>query len=112
MSGQPWPSLWRIEHSKISNYLLNLNHPKGGPKARFWLAFGFDPSNPGVMAQALASHAWENAPGTLKTPLVGPPRLVFEGTIDTPDMRDPIVRTVWELEDPNTARFLTAYPHP
>ncbi|WP_331254794.1 DUF6883 domain-containing protein [Methylobacterium currus] len=36
---------------------MNVDHPKGGSKARFFLAFGVDPSRPEVMAEALIFHA-------------------------------------------------------
>ncbi len=42
----------RIPNDKIVFYLLNVDHPKGGPKARFFLSFGFDPTKPGIMADA------------------------------------------------------------
>ncbi|WP_279598472.1 DUF6883 domain-containing protein [Methylobacterium sp. J-026] len=36
--------LFEVPEDKIVHYLLNVNHPKDGPKARYFLTFGFDPS--------------------------------------------------------------------
>ena len=43
----------RIPTEKIVAYLLNLDHRKGGLKARFFLSFGFTREEPGVMAETL-----------------------------------------------------------
>lgn len=108
MSHATWPSLWRIDQAKIGRYLLNLDHPEGGPKARFFLGFGFSPEAAQVFAEALAAHPWNNPPGRLVTPPIGLPRLIFEGALPAPDGRAPRVRTVWERESNAVARLLTA----
>ncbi|MGX7703302.1 DUF6883 domain-containing protein [Methylobacterium sp. Gmos1] len=57
MSEDGWQPALEVPGSKLVHYLLNVDHPKGGPKARFFLAFGFDPARPEVMAEALILHA-------------------------------------------------------
>ncbi|GJE74766.1 DUF6883 domain-containing protein [Methylorubrum suomiense] len=110
MSAHPWPSLWQVAEDKLVKYLLDINHPVGGPKAKFFLNFGFSPSAPEAFAAALAAHPWLNTQGRLMTPPIGLPRLTFEGPLAAPDGREPRVRTVWEIVSDDTARFLTAYP--
>jgi len=34
-----------VEQKKIADYLLNLSHPEGGGKSRFFLAMGFTVDN-------------------------------------------------------------------
>lgn len=99
-----------IPNDKIVFYLLNVDHPKGGPKARFFLSFGFDPTKPGIMADALIGHFLLN-PGTLvpSTPMT-PERWVVEGPLHTPDGRDPRVRSVWQPEEGTAWRLVTAIP--
>ncbi|WP_348271390.1 DUF6883 domain-containing protein [Methylobacterium sp. Leaf89] len=35
------PTRFTIRNNKLVDYLLDLSHPRGGSKARFFLAFGF-----------------------------------------------------------------------
>ncbi|HJE24471.1 MAG TPA: hypothetical protein K8W01_12510 [Methylorubrum populi] len=101
----------RVPRDKIVHYLLNADHPKGGPKARFFLSFGFDPAMPGVMAGALIEHFNQN-PGVLlpETPTAGE-RMVVEGPLNSPDSRHPHVRSIWQRdEDPMAWRLITAVP--
>ena len=79
--------------SKLAHYLLNVDHPKGGPKARFFLAFGFDPARPEVMAEALILHATDAR--CVPRPAESGPyrRMIVEGPMETPDGRRPRVRS-------------------
>ena len=54
-SSQP-PSLFQIDATKITAYLLNPVHVSGGAKARFFIAQGFSTSRPHELADALLSH--------------------------------------------------------
>jgi hypothetical protein len=110
LSAIPWPSLWQVAEDKLIKYLLDIDHPVGGSKAKFFLGFGFSPAEPEALASALAAHPWLNPQGRLVTPPIGLPRLTFEGPLVAPDGRAPRVRTVWEVTPDDTARFLTAYP--
>jgi hypothetical protein len=102
---------WVIEHPKILEYLLNLDHPRGGSKAKYLLRFGFSLDAPGVLANALVDHAMANLPGIIKQAQQGPHRIVFEGTVRAPDGRDMPLRTVWMAREyPPEMRFVTAYP--
>ena len=49
-----------IEEAKLTSYLLNLAHREGGPKAAFFVAFGFSPGAPDVLAEALLEQARNN----------------------------------------------------
>lgn len=100
-----------VEDSKIKNYLLDINHPVGGGKAKFFLAGGFSPDEPALFAEALKRHLHEHhtAAKTSKTSL-GARRLVIEGAMTMPDGRAPEVRTIWDI-DPGqkSPRLITAY---
>ena len=41
-----------VARSKITKYLMNAAHPDNGGKARFFIALGFDPEKPEVLADA------------------------------------------------------------
>jgi len=100
-----------VPEAKIVKYLLNLEHVRGGKdKAVFFMRFGFTIEQWEVLAKALLAHAaaHEVASITEKVDMIN---YVIEGELNTPDGRQPQVRTVWAIETDNTApRFLTAYP--
>ena len=92
-------------------YLLNLEHKQGGKdKAVFFMRFGFTIEAWEVLAQALLAHAavHEVASTSEKEDVTN---YVIEGELNTPDKRQPLVRTVWALEEgSDSPRFVTAYP--
>ena len=51
-----WPDEWLVEHRKVVDYLLNIDHPDGQAKARAFLHSGFDRSEPGQLVDALLEH--------------------------------------------------------
>lgn len=63
-----------------------------------------------MLAQALLAHAAAHeVAGMSEKP--GVTNYVIEGVLDTPDNRQPLVRTVWALEEGSEVpRFVTAYP--
>ena len=102
----------RIPIEKIVVYLLNLDHPKGGPKARFFLSFGFTQEEPGVMAQALIGQFFLGRSTTLPETEDALERVVVEGEIVSPDGRNPLVRAVWQREEGEVVawRLITVVP--
>jgi hypothetical protein len=95
-----------IEPKKLSEYLLNLNHPKGGAKAKFFLANGFASD---TLAAALVAHA-SGAEAIVK---ITPFSVLYavERPLDMPSGRSRQVRAVWEIRNGETVpRLVTAYP--
>lgn len=104
------PTTWLIDNRKISDYLLDLAHPYGGPKAKYLMRFGFTPEEPDILANALVEHARTNSPGVEILPPKGEPKIVFEGTVIAPDGRDMPLRTVWKRRAPFEMHFVSAIP--
>lgn len=101
-----------VPQNKVENYLLNLGHPDGGSKARFFLGFGFRREAWVVLADALRRHATENPVASSVTDADGVTYLV-EGLLETPSGRKPRIRSIWLVETGELApRFITAYPLP
>ena len=101
----------RIESTKVGSYLLNITHPDGGPKARFFLGHGFCLEDLQPFAIALAAHGFAGWPGVVKPGYKGNKHVV-SGPISTPNGTTPDIVTVWELKDgEQTARLITAYPN-
>jgi hypothetical protein len=62
------------------------------------------------MAEALLRHATEHEVTKIEPNEQGY-RYVIEGTLYTPDHRNPFVRTVWFIEfEQQNPQFVTAYP--
>ena len=99
-----------VEREKIADYLLNPTHRYGASKARFFLHFGFCLEAWEQLAQALREHGQKN--DVTKTRETGfGPRYEVDGRLDSPDGRQPRVRSVWQLDEGAVApRLLTAYP--
>lgn len=99
-----------LPEAKISRYLLDTEHPKGGPKARFLSAFGFHRDHPDAFVAALLAHADQHEIISERVLVEGVTR-VIRGAITTPDRRDPIVDVVWfQFAGESAQRLATAYP--
>ncbi|MCY4022606.1 MAG: hypothetical protein OXF32_04085 [Anaerolineaceae bacterium] len=92
------------------DYLLALEHVHGGPKARFFMDFGFSLSNWRELHAALLRHALEcEVTGTTSNPRGI--YYVLEGAMQMADGREAFVRTVWEIRWGDLEpRLVTAYP--
>ncbi|HEY4258350.1 MAG TPA: hypothetical protein VGM66_14145 [Candidatus Udaeobacter sp.] len=101
-----------LPRNKLENYLLDLAHPIGGGKARFFLSLGFRREAWNVLADAFRKHAREGPVANSISDADGVTYLV-EGPLETPSGRKPRIRTIWLIETDNVApRFITAYPLP
>lgn len=93
-----------VEEAKLA-YLL-----KEGEKGGFFLRVGFSTRDPVALRRALLAHVCDR-------PMVNAIRnpfgikYVVEGSMATPDRRDPVVRSVWIVEKGSERpRLVTAYP--
>jgi hypothetical protein len=99
-----------VSEAKIVKYLLNLEHPKGKDKAKFFMQFGFSLDQWETLAQALVKHAAEHVvTNILETPEGA--HFAVDGEIRTPDLRNPMIRSIWAVDTKSEApRLITAYP--
>lgn len=99
-----------IDLRKINGYLLNLRHPRGAAKAKFFLRFGFAADRPGMLIEALLEHACMNGAIELKTTKYGTSYSV-EGPLKSPDGRNPQIRAIWIIRTGEAfPSFVTAIP--
>jgi hypothetical protein len=107
----PLHSAVSIPEEKLRLYLLNPNHPVGGPKAVFFRKLGFAPDRLPAFAEALRTHVNECEVSEVQTMSFG---VVFavEGPLKTPSGQSAqVVRSVWIVEsDGSPLRLVTAYP--
>jgi hypothetical protein len=99
-----------VAQDKLTGYLLNMSHKRGGPKARVLLAFGYRSDAPHVLESDLrvqhlslaVTRTHENAYG------VG---YEIEGPIKTPSGRTVRFCSVWQVDTgTEVPRFITMYP--
>ena len=97
-----------IERTKITEYLL-AEHDDSD-KAGFFRRFGFSSSEWQILATALHDHVTRH-PVMLQQTTVHGVKYVIEGELQTPDQRNPQIRSVWIIEHGKTVpRLVTAYP--
>ncbi|MCP5277694.1 MAG: hypothetical protein H6935_04945 [Thiobacillus sp.] len=99
------------EQGKIQDYLLNLNHPQGWGKAKYFLGLGFSVEAWQAFGRALVAHAEcnevvkqdQNDYGTL---------YVVDCNFSAANGTQPCIRTVWEITTDNPCpRLITAHPN-
>ena len=100
----------RVEEPKVTGYLLNSDHPVGGPKARFFLSRGFQLADWEGLADALRLHAQNNPISGIRTTQFAT-SYSLDCHLVTPDRSSPCIRTVWEVRaDDRRPRLITAHP--
>lgn len=111
MDGSPDPLARRVIPSgKIGNYLLDPEHPVGGPKARFFARFGFSREDEARLSDALLGHPDAHpVEEFVRTP--HGTKFVVRCQIETPDRRAPCIVTIWMVQRGEPARLITAYPN-
>jgi hypothetical protein len=99
-----------IASEKLTGYLLNVSHKRGGPKARVLLSVGYRSDNPQSLESDLrvqhlsldVSRTHRNAYGVVYE---------VEGPINTPSGRSVRFRSVWQVDTgTDVPRFITMYP--
>ena len=106
----PNASQARVEVEKVTGYLLSVSHPDGRTKAEFFARFGFQLQVWQILAEALLKYGASNqVTGVVESPYGT--RYGVDGELETPDGRNPLIRTVWIIDAGRSApRLITAYP--
>jgi len=99
-----------IEKEKITEYLLNIRHPDGMSKANFFMNFGFTKENWKLFSVNLIKMCYIYEIQDQENTNYGT-KFIFEGKINTPDGRNPEIKTIWFVpKNDNIAKLVTAYP--
>jgi hypothetical protein len=100
----------RVEPEKLTAYLLNVQHPVGGSKARWFRGLGYDPADPTILERDLLALARTSDDYSKKESPFGT-KYVVNGLLATPDGREVNLTTVWIVEaGDDRPRLVTAYP--
>ena len=98
-----------VPSEKLTGYLLDLAHPVGGSKARFFRAHGFDDGNAALLASGL--RAIGEVGDASERPGVFGTKYVVAGDLPTPRGTVLKIETVWIIETGgDRPRLVTAYP--
>ncbi|MDQ3019775.1 MAG: hypothetical protein M3R36_04280 [Bacteroidota bacterium] len=95
-----------IEESKLTNYILNANHPDGGVKAKFLIKRRFDKDS---IKTALINQAKNEEVKEVKKSEFGI-KYIIESKINSPDGKTFFLRSVWIVYlNEKFVKFITAY---
>jgi len=110
MSNLPQPELLEVEEKKITQYLLNLEHAQGGPKAVYFKNRGFELTEWELFAAALREHG-ATQPVTEVEETGHGRKYTVECSIATPDGKNPCILSVWIAKGDRPPRLVTAHPN-
>ena len=107
----PHASVAVVDREKITEYLLNREHPDNGGKADFFIALGFSIDKWETLAEALQQLAIRSEVSLSMESPHGK-KYIVDAKIETPIGKTPIVRTIWIVDTGESiARLVTAYAH-
>lgn len=99
-----------IDPTKLTDYLANLTHREGGPKARFLASLGFNLTDLAALAAALLAHGRSNPAAAVSSGPFGV-KYHVDGPLWSPMGVSANIRTVWNIDPGQTApRLVTLKP--
>ena len=99
-----------VEREKITGYPLSTVNPDDWSKGDFFLRFGFSPDNWQIFAEALILQGAKHEVVKVTESPYGP-RYHVDGIIETPDGRNPWIKTVWQFDTrADYPKLITARP--
>ena len=100
-----------VEPEKLTDYLLSLAHRDGMGKAKFFMQFGFSRAQFAKLQSSLQKHAVTQPVAEVKTTEHGV-KYILECSVQSPDGRNPCIRSVWIVDAGKTVpRLVTAFPN-
>jgi hypothetical protein len=104
------PHLLRVEATKVTEYLLSSDHPKGAAKAKFFKGVGFSDKNVEEFVGALRTHAAQNKIADVIPHAYGM-KTVIDCLMPTPSGKPYCIRSVWnDHQDGEPPKLITAHP--
>lgn len=98
-----------VESSKITDYLLNLDHPVGGAKAKWFLKNGFNVKEVDICSEALKTHARSRPVVEVSQTDFGK-KFRIECSLEAPKGETSCLRAIWIIEGEAAPRLVSAYP--
>lgn len=99
-----------IAPDKLTEYLLNVAHKRGGTKARLLAHFGYNRNNWQQLDKDIRSYHLDAEVDVERKTMYGT-RYEICSPLQTPSGRSLLVRTIWQIDDgTDTPRFITLFP--
>jgi hypothetical protein len=99
-----------VPAEKLTDYLLDLSHPVGGPKARWFLALGYDPHQPEQLANDLLNLV-QTSDQFVAEPTSFGVKYQVKGSLTSPTGQVGKVVSVWIIESGRPQpRLVTVVP--
>ena len=99
-----------VERAKITEYLLNPEHPDNGGKAAFFVSLGFSHADSHGLANALRKLA-RTADITESMETVHGKKYIVNGELENPSRKEAWVPSIWIIDvGTDFPRLVTAYP--
>lgn len=99
-----------ISPEKISEYLLNIEHKRGGTKARLLARFGYDADNWQRLDADIRLYHLNAEVDVVRLTLYGV-RYEIRAPLQTPSGRSLMVRTIWQIDEgTDFPRLITLVP--
>jgi hypothetical protein len=99
-----------IESSKLTDYLLNPEHKRGGAKAKLLIQFGYSQKNWQQLETDIRNCHLNLDVNLVKETAYGT-RYEISGHLSTPVGRQLLVRTVWQIDkETDFPRLITLIP--
>lgn len=99
-----------IESGKLTDYLLNLNHKRGGAKAKLLIQCGYSQKNWQQLEIDIRNSHLSAEVETVRETMYGT-RYEISAFLSTPVNRQLLVRTVWQIDKgTDFPRFITLIP--
>ena len=100
-----------IEPEKLTEYLLNIDHYRGGTKAKLLLRFGYSPANWQQLEADLRRYHLESDVNLIRETPYGT-RYEIRATLQTPTNELLSVKTVWQIDKgQDFPRLITLVPN-
>jgi len=99
-----------IESGKLTDYLLNLSHKRGGTKAKLLIQCGYSQDNWQQLEIDIRNSHLCAEVDTVRETMYGA-RYEISACLPTPTGRQLLVRTIWQMDTgTNFPRFITLIP--
>lgn len=98
-----------VPESKLTGYLLSLDHPAGRMKAAYFITRGFSPTSPELLRMAILEVARSGRVQSMTETPWGT-KYYVEGSARAPDGNRVGLATVWMVADRGAPILVTAYP--
>ena len=99
-----------IAPDKLTTYLLNIEHERGGTKARLLAEFGYNQGNWRQLEADIRRYHLDAEVDAAKRTLYGM-RYEIRASVETPSGRTLILRTIWQIDEgTDVPRLITLFP--